>query len=904
MSFVLYLFLCFLQVFMIGTEYSLYIVSAILGLGGVIWIFAVIYFIFFSISKTQKYLKISVVPNDNAAKSKGYVFKFTSFIMNAYTMPEDWIRNKMVLEIDWWEVFNRFAIYVPSEYGEDYIRMLRSHYPDAFLEYDFNKLENNQLSDDYNYSYFRHSSAYPLGKKLEELEIVQNISAIINSIKEWERLQMILNFEWVMEMNDARKDIELEVEQIKIWNMWGTTNIYKKIFSTIRFLSKTKTPKIMSIWGLMWYIFEKNWSMRNTRVKVGSTLKVYPSGWKDKMYNFLYNLWARGKQFLWDFSKADGFYLSEWEIAGLFNFVAGSKLETIQYKKLDPKNAYQRVKTEAEKWVKWTKIWWFDYPWYEDKTFTLSDLSKRKHIYCIWKTGMGKSTVLSQLMKDDIEKWKWFALFDPNWDLAKDVMEFIPESRKDDVVYICPASPIWNVSLWIFDFLRVIRDNNIEEAQAKITAAGTGIMTNNLDVLASNLVSVVRSVSIGWSEMWGPRMDMLLRAWIKAVLGSSDKATIADLITFYNDAEFRKAILRRVTNFHEKAMWEKTESMDPKEVEIWYQPIRNRLINYSTEVFLWLFSTKPKFDLNAYINDNKILIFDLAKWPTGTDIGRFTGTVMFALIWEFIQLRAKIPKNERKDYSVYIDEFQNYVTETFTAVLSEARKYALSLVIAHQYLDQIKWSDVLPAVLGNCGTVISLQIWVEDGKKLSKFFWIDEQDLASIPPYKAYVKSNDYSTESFNILTFPIVKDPNIKYVDVEDLMLYSYWKYGTTQEDIQNNVGLYWYFIKNKRLPDEIMNVKEDTWMILASVEWFDTNHCWTDVEINEKNKLVAYTVKDEDLWKTWWEVSKYMWFSNYSLFEENLQTFWVVFKNQNNKVQKNYIWKTIVVYYGWIVK
>jgi hypothetical protein len=99
-------------------------------------------------------------------------------------------------------------------------------------------------------------------------------------------------------------------------------------------------------------------------------------------------------------------------------------------------------------------------------------------------------------------------------------------------------------------------------------------------------------------------------------------------------------------------------------------------------------------------------------------------------------------------------------------------------------------------------------------------------------------------------------------------------------------------------------MNVKEDTELNLAHSNWFDLVNCWTDVDINEKHKLVSLTIKDDDVGKTWSEISKYMWFTDYNLFEENCQTFNVAFKNQTNKVMKNFLWKTIVVYYGWLSK
>jgi CxxC-x17-CxxC domain-containing protein len=343
---------------------------------------------------------------------------------------------------------------------------------------------------------------------------------------------------------------------------------------------------------------------------------------------------------------------------------------------------------------------------------------RRRHMYLIGKTGMGKSTILENMIIADIRAGHGVAVVDPHGDLAEKVMQYIPADRVKDVIYFNPSDTDFPIAF-----------NIVETVDAKVR-----------HLVASGLIGVFKKL---WADSWGPRLEYILRNAILAVLDYPN-STLLSVIQILSDKTYRKKVIAEVHDPVVKAFWMKEfASYADKFASEAVSPIQNKVGQFLSSSLIRniVGQTRSSIDVREVMDSGKILIMNLSKGYIGEDNSALLGAMMITKIQLAAMSRVDIPEKERKDFYLYIDEFQNFSTESFATILSEARKYHLNLIIAHQYMEQLT-DEVKAAVFGNVGTLVAFRVGAVDAEELVKEFTptFVEEDILNLPKYEFYIK--------------------------------------------------------------------------------------------------------------------------------------------------------------------
>jgi hypothetical protein len=337
--------------------------------------------------------------------------------------------------------------------------------------------------------------------------------------------------------------------------------------------------------------------------------------------------------------------------------------------------------------------------WGSRLPFGLSREDRRHHLYLIGQTGTGKSTLIRALIAQDILRGEGCALLDPHGDLKESVVDLIPSHRIDDVVMIEPsdlAHPVaWN------PFFRVPMDER--------------------PLVASNLTAAFKHL---WRDSWGPRLEYLLYNCLAATLDAPDhlRPTILSVPRMLVDDLYRHAIVASVRDPQVKQFW-------TGEFALWSErflaevisPVQNKIgaVVSAPSLRNILGQWRPTVDLHRIMRERKILLVNLSKGQLGEDKANLFGSLIVAGFQAAAMQRAAEPEESRRDFHLYIDEFHNFGTDAFASILSEARKFRLTLVLAHQYLAQLS-DEVRDAVLGNVGSIACFRVGAGDAIALAK----------------------------------------------------------------------------------------------------------------------------------------------------------------------------------------
>ncbi len=373
------------------------------------------------------------------------------------------------------------------------------------------------------------------------------------------------------------------------------------------------------------------------------------------------------------------------------------------------------------------------------KRFGIRQKNRRGHMYVIGKTGTGKSTLLANMLISDIRDGRGVALIDPHGDLAEYVLDFVPRERINDVVYFNPG-----------DLEYPIAFNPLEKASPYAH-----------HLVTSGLISVFKKI---WPEFWGPRLEHILRHSIFTLL-EYPGATLLDLPRLLTNKDFRCFVLKRVTNQQIREFWysefEKYSAYMKSEAT---SPILNKVGQFLTSLPLRNIVSQREntFNIREVMDNRKILIANLSKGKIGEDNCALLGAMLVTKIQLAALSRADSPEGKRRFFYLYVDEVHNFFTTSFADILSEARKYGLSLVLAHQYMEQLD-EKMRAAILGNVGTLISFRVGAEDAKYLAREFYpvFSESDLVNLPNYNIYLKLmiDGVTSEPFSAVTLPPMKE-------------------------------------------------------------------------------------------------------------------------------------------------
>ena len=347
--------------------------------------------------------------------------------------------------------------------------------------------------------------------------------------------------------------------------------------------------------------------------------------------------------------------------------------------------------------------------------FGIRQADRLSHVYLIGKTGVGKSTMLEHLARQDLAAGRGFALIDPHGDLVERLRA--ETTSRDDVVYFDATDPHQPFG---YNPLRRVPDNRIP-------------------VAVSGFLEALKKL---WPEAWGVRMEHVLRNSLFTLL-ERNGSTLPDILRLFGDAAYLKEVVVRIRNPVVKTFWttEFAKYPDRYRAEI-VAPIQNKLGALLTDPRLYraLVTPEQPISFRKVMDQGGVLLVNLAKGRLGEDGASVLGGLIAATIGLAALSRADGPTQRRRPFHVYIDEFQTFTTLSFVNMLPELRKYGVSLTLAHQYLHQLD-SDIRHAVLGNAGTLISFRVGPEDASVMATEFQpkFDVLDLISLPNRDFYL---------------------------------------------------------------------------------------------------------------------------------------------------------------------
>ena len=350
--------------------------------------------------------------------------------------------------------------------------------------------------------------------------------------------------------------------------------------------------------------------------------------------------------------------------------------------------------------------------------FGIKKDDRRRHTYVIGKTGMGKSTLMENMIIQDIRNGEGVALVDPHGDFAEKILDFIPSNRINDVIYFNPADIQFPIAF------------NVMEA----------VSQEHKHLIASGLVGVFKKL---WADSWGPRLEYILRNAILALLDYPG-STLLGVNRMFVDKYYRSKVIAKIKDPVVRAFWvDEYSKYSAQFATEAVASIQNKIGQFLSTALIRnvVGQVKSTIDIREIMDNRKILIMNLSKGRIGEDASALLGAMMITKIQLAAMSRIEIPEESRKDFFLYVDEFQNFATESFAAILSEARKYRLDLTIGHQYIEQLS-EEVRAAVFGNVGTIVCFRVGAADAEFLVTEFtpYFEEEDLVNLAKYDVYMK--------------------------------------------------------------------------------------------------------------------------------------------------------------------
>lgn len=378
----------------------------------------------------------------------------------------------------------------------------------------------------------------------------------------------------------------------------------------------------------------------------------------------------------------------------------------------------------------------------------LTEDERRRHMYILGATGMGKSTLLLSMINSDLKRGKGIAVIDPHGDLTEEILNLIPEERIKDVVYFNPDDIGYPMGINLLELSKgVTGDDALREKE----------------FVTESIISLFHKVY--GEEYSGPRMEYILRNAIHTAFAVPG-ATLFTVNKLLINTKFRKSVLRNLDDENLKEFWKQefARAGDYQKVNM-ILPITNKIgrFLFSPTAKRILEQEKSTIDFDDIMNSGKILLCNISKGKIGEDNSKVLGVVIMAKLQLAALKRARMKQSERKDFYLYVDEFQNFATEAFAQILSEARKYKLCAILAHQTTSQLEDKSLVNVTLANTGTVICFRTAnPEDEKLILPQFrpFVEAGEIASLPAYSFFMRLGALSPEQpFSGKTVPVVAD-------------------------------------------------------------------------------------------------------------------------------------------------
>ena len=422
------------------------------------------------------------------------------------------------------------------------------------------------------------------------------------------------------------------------------------------------------------------------------------------------------------------------------------------------------------------------------KPIRLGTKDRRRHIYMIGQTGVGKTGLLQNLAYQDMVDGKGFAFIDPHGDVVEELLGMVPRERVEDIIYFSPGEMEMPIGLNLFEF-----DNQDQR-----------------DFIIQETISMLYKLyDPGHTGIIGPRFESWFRNAAITVMSDPGGSSFLDVQQVFIDQAFADEKIKHVT----------TQTV----LDFWYKEMAQTSESSKGEMLGWFASkfgaflandmmrniigqTKSGFNLREIMDNKKILLVNLSKGRTGELNSQLLGMIFVMKFNAAAMGRADMPEDQRQDFSLYVDEFQNFATDSFATILSEARKYRLSLIMANQFMTQLT-DQIREAILGNIGTVISGRIGITDAEILVKKFspTFDAEDLTRLPNFQTIssVMIKDVPSSAFSMALFPPMGQSNPQLRDaIKNL---SAQKYGKPRAEVEKE------FFKRIGIGDEIKRQKAE---------------------------------------------------------------------------------------------
>ncbi|MFH0833768.1 MAG: type IV secretion system DNA-binding domain-containing protein [Patescibacteria group bacterium] len=407
---------------------------------------------------------------------------------------------------------------------------------------------------------------------------------------------------------------------------------------------------------------------------------------------------------------------------------------------------------------------------------------RRRHFYIIGKSGTGKSTLLETMIRQDLQNGEGLCVVDPHGDLVEAMLPYIPRSRADDVIYFNPG-----------DLERPMGLNILE-----------GKTADEREFMAQEALAIF--IKMFGEEIMGPRLQHYFRNGCLTLMEDEEEgATLIDLTRLFTDDAWQRYKVEKVKNPVVRSFWTKEmASSGQREKQEIIPYFNSKFGPFVTNGLIRnvIGQTKSAFNIREAMDEGKIILCNLSKGKTGELNSQLIGSILVAKIQQAAMSRVNVPERERRDFYLYVDEFQNFVTDSFASILSEARKYRLNLIVAHQYISQITKSsgggkgkhedtEIREAVFGNVGSMMCFKIGAQDAETMAKEFApvFSEQDLINIANFKACIKLNINNATSRGF-TLETIYDPTGRDEEAaEAIRQLSRLKYGRDREFVETEI-------------------------------------------------------------------------------------------------------------------
>lgn len=439
------------------------------------------------------------------------------------------------------------------------------------------------------------------------------------------------------------------------------------------------------------------------------------------------------------------------------------------------------------------------------RKFGIKTDDRRRHMYVIGKTGMGKTTLLENMILADIYAGHGCCYVDPHGDTAEKIIDFVPSWRINDVVYFNPS-----------DTEHPIGFNILESTDPKMK-----------NLVAAALMSIFKKI---WENVWSARMEYILNNTILALLDTPG-TTLLGVNRMLSDKDYRLEIVKNIQDPIVKQFWvQEFAAYDAKFASEAVAPIQNKVGQFLSSSVMRNIVAQAKSSINIrqMMDEQKIFVINLSKGRVGEDAMRLLGGMLITKIQIAAMERVEIPEKDRVDFYLYVDEFQNFAVDSFASILSEARKYRLNLIMAHQYIAQLDNNGstaVRDAVFGNVGTIITFRVGSPDAIFMENEFMprFLPDDLINLPKYGVYLKLmiDGVSSQPFSAFTLPSISQ---RTESSQKIIEQSRERYAGNREQIEERVSVWSGFgadVDVEKMIKDVTTAKKDAKKARFSFEY-----------------------------------------------------------------------------------